>query len=143
MYTLMIDIKTKLELPNGQIILLEKGDKLKFSTINDKEEKKETISEEHFLINALDWDKDNLNFNNNNRYAIIESRFLDRVDSAHLSPDMYLDKKTSIQIKYLKIRHIPETNKIKLEVPDLYFYDLPNSIDIVFIKSNDNEEIKK
>ena len=48
MYTLMIDIKTKLELPNGQIILLEKGDKLKFSTINDKEEKKETISEEHF-----------------------------------------------------------------------------------------------
>ena len=56
---------------------------------------------------------------------------------------MYLDKKTSIQIKYLKIRHIPETNKIKLEVPDLYFYDLPNSIDIVFIKSNDNEEIKK
>ena len=136
MYTLTIDIKTELELPNGQIILLEKGDKLKLSSINYKEDKKETISEEHFLTKDLDWDMSGLSFDNNNKYAIVESRFLDRVDSAHLSPDMYLDKKTSKEIKYLKITHIPGTNKIKLEIPGPYFYSLPNSIDIVFIKFN-------
>ena len=135
MYALDIGAKTELKLPNGQSILLEKGDRLEFILIEEKEEK-DTISEERFLTRTLYWENDS---DFNSKYAIIQSKFLDRVDSAHLSPDMYSDRRTTIQVKYLEITQIAETNMVKLRIATQFFYDLPEALDIVFVRANDRK----
>lgn len=135
MYKLIIEAKTKLNLPNGSSIILNKGDVLEFSQIS--EEKKDTsVSEEHFLIADTDWRYDH---NNGLFYTTIISKYLDRVDSAHISPDMILDVNMSRRLKEfiissLKFQSIGG-NRVKLTTSDL---QIPSSlsIDVVFIRNN-------
>ena len=135
-YALDIGYKTDLKLPNGKHIALKTGDKLEFTMIDDRDEK-ETVVEERFYIDKLDW-RDDIMYGI--KYAIAESRYLDRIDRAHVSPDMLINKHGSRELGYLEMGIIEGTNKIKISIPSSKFYSIPEAIDIILVRDNCKEK---
>ena len=135
-YALDIGYKTDLKLPNGKRIILNEGDKLEFTMIDDRDEK-ETVVEERFYINKLDWRDDLMH---GIKYTIAESRYLDRIDKAHINPDMLINKHGSRELGYLRMGILEGTNKIKISIPSGKFYSIPEAIDIILIRDNCKEK---
>lgn len=131
-YALDIGYKTDLKLPNGKHIALKDGDRLEFTMIDDRDEK-ESIVEERFYVNRLDW-KDDLMYGI--KYTIAESKYLDRIDKAHISPDMLINKTASREFGLLEIGILEGTNKIKISIPSGKFYNIPDALDIILIRDN-------